>query len=91
MTTSSFIHPAAWFIAVALVLPFLRGTWWRWLTPIPAIAAFITVVTAQQGTYGSIPYLGQYLVLGRVDRLSLVFDTVFAIQAFIGIVYGLHV
>jgi multicomponent Na+:H+ antiporter subunit D len=91
MTTSSFIHPAAWFIAVALVLPFLRGTWWRWLTPIPAIAAFITVVTAEQGTYGYIPYLGQYLVLGRVDRLSLVFANVFAIQAFIGIIYAFHV
>jgi multicomponent Na+:H+ antiporter subunit D len=91
MTTSSFIHPAAWFIAVALVLPFLRGKWWRWLTPIPAIAAFITVVTVQQGTYGYIPYLGQYLVLGRVDRLSLVFANVFAIQAFIGIVYAFHV
>jgi multicomponent Na+:H+ antiporter subunit D len=91
MTTSSFIHPAAWFIAIALVLPFLRGTWWRWLTPIPAIAAFITVVTAEQGTYGYIPYLGQYLVLGRVDRLSLVFANVFAIQAFIGIIYAFHV
>jgi multicomponent Na+:H+ antiporter subunit D len=91
MTISSFIHPAAWFIAIALVLPFLKGTWWRWLMPIPAIAAFITVVTAQQGTYGYIPYLGQYLVLGRVDRLSLVFANVFAIQAFIGIIYGFHV
>jgi multicomponent Na+:H+ antiporter subunit D len=92
MTTSSFIHPAAWFIAIALILPFLKGDrWWRWLTPIPAVAAFITVITIQQGTYGSIPYLGQHLILGRVDRLSIVFANVFAIQAFIGIIYAFHV
>jgi multicomponent Na+:H+ antiporter subunit D len=91
MTTSSFIHPAAWFIALALILPFLKGDrWWRWLTLIPAVAAFITVVTIQQGTYGYIPYLDQHLILGRVDRLSLVFANVFAIQAFIGIIYAFH-
>ena len=90
--TGSFIHPAAWFIGLALILPFLRGGfWWRWLLPIPAIAAFISVVTADHGLYGYIPYLGQFLILGRVDRLSLVFANVFAIQAFIGIIYAFHV
>jgi len=90
--TGSFIHPAAWFIGLALILPFLKGdSWWRWLLPIPAIAAFINVVTADHGLYGYIPYLGQFLILGRVDRLSLVFAHVFAIQAFIGIVYAFHV
>jgi multicomponent Na+:H+ antiporter subunit D len=90
--TGSFIHPAAWFIGLALILPFLGGRlWWRWLLPIPAIAAFINVVTADHGLYGYIPYLGQFLILGRVDRLSLVFAHVFAIQAFIGIIYAFHV
>jgi multicomponent Na+:H+ antiporter subunit D len=61
------------------------------LASIPAIAAFINVVTADHGLYGYIPYLGQFLILGRVYRLSLVFAHVFAIQAFIGIVYAFHV
>ena len=62
--TGSFIHPAAWFIGLALILPFLRGgLWWRWLLPIPAVAAFISIVTVDHGLYGYIPYLGQHLIL----------------------------
>ena len=92
MTTSSFYHPAMGFLALALILPFLRGkSWWRWLLPIPAIAAFVSAVTAEHGIYGVINYLGQPLVLARVDRLSIVFAHVFAIQAFIGIIYAFHV
>jgi len=90
--TTDFLHPAAWFIASALVIPLLKGrTWWRWLLPLPAVGAFAGVVLAKAGTYGVASYLGQTLVLGRVDRLSLVFAHVFAIQAFIGILYSLHV
>ncbi len=90
--TPNFYHPALWFIITAILLPFLKGrTWWRWLLPLPAVAAFVGVILAAPGTYGRVCYLGQTLLLGRVDRLSLVFAHVFAIQAFIGIIYSLHV
>ncbi len=43
------------------------------------------------GTYGVASFLGQELVLGRVDRLSLVFSYVFSLMAFVGMTYALHV
>ena len=45
----------------------------------------------QPGTYGVVRFLGQDLVFGRVDRLSLVFAYVFALMALVGMVYALHV
>jgi multicomponent Na+:H+ antiporter subunit D len=92
MTANSFYHPSLFFIAAALILPFLKGeSWWRWLTPIPAIAAIISVITVKSGMYGEIHYLHQTLLMGRVDTLSKVFAHVFAIQALIGIIYAFHV
>jgi multicomponent Na+:H+ antiporter subunit D len=88
---SQFMHPAAGFIALALVMPFLRSSAWRWLILLPPIAALYSVFTMSQGVFGHLPYLGQDLVLGRVDKLSLVFANVFAIQALVGMIYALHV
>ena len=91
MTTNiPFLHPAWAFIALALALPFLRGGWWRYLLLLPPLIAFWVVVTVPAGTYGVMSYLGQTLLLGRVDRLSKVFGNVFAIQAFIGMLYAFH-
>jgi multicomponent Na+:H+ antiporter subunit D len=90
MTEATFFHPAWPFIAVALALPFLRGHWWRYLLLAPPIIAFWIVVSVPQGTYEIFPYLGQSLVLGRVDALSKLFGNVFAIQAFVGMLFGLN-
>ena len=73
-----------------MALPFLRGDWWRYLLLIPPVIAFWVVVAVPPGTYGVISYLGEPLVLGRVDRLSRVFGNVFAIQAFVGMLYAMH-
>jgi multicomponent Na+:H+ antiporter subunit D len=89
MTETAFFHPAWAFIAVALALPFLRGDWWRYLLLIPPLVAFWVVTSVPAGTYGTIGYLGQTLVLGHVDALSRLFGNVFAIQAFVGMLYGL--
>ena len=88
---SSFIHPSIGFLALALALPFFKGKLWRWLLLIPPIIALYSVFTADQGVYLVIPYLEQQLVLGRVDRLSLVFANIFAIMSLIGMVYSFHV
>src|SRR5207302_10252695 len=45
----------------------------------------------EPGTYGVVRFLGQDLVFGRVDRLSLVLSYVFARLAMIGMIYALHV
>jgi multicomponent Na+:H+ antiporter subunit D len=85
-----FFHPAWAFLALALALPFLKGTWWRFLLLVPPLIAFWAVINMQEGSYGVIPYLGQEMVLGRVDRLSKLFANVFAIQALIGMIYAMH-
>ncbi|MFO7596801.1 MAG: Na(+)/H(+) antiporter subunit D [Desulfocurvibacter africanus] len=105
--SSFFLHPAIGFFALALVLPFLPGrrpskipgfskpgddrSWWRWLLPLPAVLAIVAVFTYEPGNYGGFEYLGLKLQLGRLDRLSLIFANVFAIQALIGFIYAFHV
>ena len=91
MIDSSFVHPALFFIALALLLPFLRGDGWKWLLPVPAILAIYSVVNMQSGTFATVEYLGLKLTFGRVDALSIVFAHVFAIQAMIGFIYAMHV
>ncbi len=54
-------------------------------------AALVAAVLMKPGTYGVVQFLGQEVVFGRVDALSLVFCYVFALMALIGIVYALHV
>ncbi|MEW6442048.1 MAG: Na(+)/H(+) antiporter subunit D [bacterium] len=91
MIDSSFVHPAIFFIVLALVLPLLRGKGWKWLLPVPALLAVWSVLRMQVGTFGPVEYLGLKLTLGRVDSLSLIFANVFAIQAAIGFIYAMHV
>ena len=43
------------------------------------------------GVYGGFHYLGFDIVLGRVDKLSLVFAHVFTLMSILGFLYGLHV
>ncbi|WP_027180465.1 Na(+)/H(+) antiporter subunit D [Maridesulfovibrio bastinii] len=91
MTSTGFLHPAIAFIALALALPFLRGKYWRWMLLIPPILAIFSVLTVTLGNYGMIPYLGNVMLPGRVDKLSLVFANVFAIQSLVGMIYSFHV
>ena len=57
---------------------------------LPAVA-LVDCILMEPGTYGVVRFLGQELVFGRVDRLSLVFSYVFALLALLGMVYALHV
>jgi multicomponent Na+:H+ antiporter subunit D len=88
-----FWHPAFIFLAFALLLLVLRGDWWRYLLPIPALLAIGQVMGLTPGLYTGvdIEYMGFHLVLGRVDQLSIVFAHVFAIQSLIGLIYAMHV
>ena len=87
---TEFVHPALLFIAGALLIPFLTG-WVRkaYLLLVPALA-IAAVAAMAPGTYGEGTFLGQAVVVARVDKLSLVFATVFSIMALIGMVYALH-
>lgn len=88
---TDFVHPAALFILGAVAIPFLPPTIRKaYLLAIPALA-ILAVLTMQPGDYGAARFIGQDILVARVDRLSIVFATVFTIMALIGTVYALHV
>jgi multicomponent Na+:H+ antiporter subunit D len=87
---TDFVHPALLFVPGALLIPFLTG-WVRkaYLLLIPALA-IAAVAAMEPGSYGEGTFLGQAVVVARVDKLSIVFAAVFTIMALIGMVYALH-
>jgi multicomponent Na+:H+ antiporter subunit D len=85
------LHPAALLFIGALVTPLLRGRARQgWLLLIPALVIYV-VFTLVPGEYGVRETIGITLTPMRVDSLSLVFASVFAIVTLIGAIYALHV
>ena len=82
--------PRCCFVPGALLIPFLTG-WVRkaYLLLVPALA-IAAVAAMEPGTYGEGTFLGQAVLVARVDKLSVVFAAVFTIMALIGMVYALH-
>ncbi|MBI5521769.1 MAG: Na(+)/H(+) antiporter subunit D [Desulfarculus sp.] len=91
MAVTEFVHPTIFFVISALLVWALPGKLGRWVPPVAALLAVLSVLTMQQGVHTQLQYLGLTLTVGRVDQLSLVFAHVFAIQAVIGFIYALHV
>jgi multicomponent Na+:H+ antiporter subunit D len=89
--TVDWVHPGLVLILGAWLVPLLRGRAKRVaLVAVPALA-LVDCMVMQPGTYGAVRFIGQDLVFGRVDRLSLVFAYVFALMTVLGMVYALHV
>jgi len=89
--TLEWVHPGLVLIVGAWFLPFLKGRIKRVaMLAVPA-AALVDCLLMTPGTHGVVSFLGQDLVFGRVDRLSVVFSYVFSHMAFLGMVYALHV
>ena len=89
--TLEWVHPGLMLILGAWVLPFLKGRLRDLVMLLLPAAALALCLRMTPGTYGEVSFLGQDLVFGRVDQLSLVFSYVFSIMAFLGMVYALHV
>ena len=88
---TEWVHPALLYIAGAVAIPFLGGRVRQaWLLLIPTLA-ILTVASMAPGTYGTFEFAGREVVMGKVDRLALVFAWVFSIMSLIGMVYALHV
>jgi multicomponent Na+:H+ antiporter subunit D len=85
------VHPALVLIIGAWLVPLLKGTAKRAVMILVPVVALAACLRLEPGIYGVVNFLGQELVFGRVDRLSLVFSYVFAIMTVIGMVYSLHV
>ena len=89
--TLEWVHPGVLLIVGAWALPFLKGRGKRVGMLLLPAAALVVCLRMTPGTYGEVSFLGQNLVFGRVDQLSLIFSYVFSIMAFLGMVYALHV
>jgi multicomponent Na+:H+ antiporter subunit D len=89
--TPEWVHPGLLLIVGAWILPFLKGGAKRALMVLLPAAAVVDCFLIRPGTYGVVRFLGQDLVFGRADQLSLVFSYVFALVALIGMIYSLHV
>ena len=89
--TLEWIHPGLLLILGAWILPLLKGRVKRVAMILVPGSALVGCLVMTTGTYGVVSFLGQELVFGRVDKLSLVFSYVFSIMAFLGMVYALHV
>ncbi len=94
MNLSNFFHPSIGFFAAAMLLLLVKSEnhkVWRWLLPLPPVLAIIAVIfLMKDGVHGVHRYLGLELTFGRVDKLSLVFANIFAIQSLIGMIYAMH-
>ena len=86
-----FLHPAAGFFLLALVLPFFRGRLWRWLLFVPPLFAIVLAFRMKLGSYWALSYVGQDLVLGWVDHLSIFFVVLFSLMTFICTLFAFHV
>jgi len=83
-------------VALILILggalvPLVRGRLRAGFMLILPVAAFAYLLMLPHGAHGQVHFLGQTLVLMRVDRLSLLFGYVFLIAAFLNVIYALHV
>jgi multicomponent Na+:H+ antiporter subunit D len=85
------IPPVIIFVVGALLVPFIpERLKSAWLLLIPVIG-FVNLMYLGEGTHFTIDFLGFHLVLGRVDKLSLLFAYIFHLISFIAILYALHV
>ena len=89
--TVNWVHPALVLIAGAWLVPLARGRTKRLVMIAVPSAALLVCLMLRPGTYGELRVLGQDVVFGKVDQLSLIFSYVFALIALIGIVFALHV
>lgn len=89
--TPDWVHPGVVLILGAWILPFVAGKARRVVMVALPAAVLAQCLLLEPGTYGALRFLGQNLVFGRVDRLSLVFSYGFALLALLGMIYALHV
>jgi len=85
----SWMPPAFIFMIGALLAAVLRGRARQAMLIIIPIAGFINLLNMPEGSAFVLSFLDNEIVLGRVDRLSMVFGYIFVIMAFAGAVFAL--
>jgi len=85
------VPPGLILIVGALIVPLLRGRVKSGFMLLLPVLAFVVLLRMPAGEYWRVGFLGYDLILGRVDRLSMVFGYIFTIISFIGILFALKV
>ena len=85
------LPPATILVLGALPLIFLQGrAKGIWLLVLPVVS-FLNLLAIPVGSHWSFGFLGYEVILGQVDRLSLIFGYIFHIITFIANLYAWHV
>jgi multicomponent Na+:H+ antiporter subunit D len=85
------LSPAWLLLFGAGVAPFLRGrARSAWVVAVP-LGGMIQLALLPAGEFGQVEFLGEQLLLLRVDRWSILFAFVFLIAALVSAIYSLHV
>ncbi|MFH1488067.1 MAG: Na(+)/H(+) antiporter subunit D [Pseudomonadota bacterium] len=85
------LPPPLILIIGALVVPFLRGRLKSGFMLLLPVVVFWTLLQMPEGKYWGLKILEYDVILGRVDRLSMVFGYIFTLITFIGILFALKV
>ncbi len=89
-TNSLLAHPALYFLGASLLVPLVPTRLLKWLLPVPALLAIVSVLTMDAGASGFADYIGMDLTFFRVDALSTIFANVFAVQGLISLIFAMH-
>lgn len=84
------VHPALFFFVAAIALPFLDEMKRKIVLLGAPLLSILPLYYSSKGIHGVVTLMGQELIFGRVDNLSLVFAYIFSVIVFIGMVYGFH-
>src|SRR4030066_407903 len=90
-------HPGFIYLFGALLIPLFRGRLKKAFLLLLPILAFVNLLLISKGVFLTegktwiLPFLGYKLILGQIDRLSIVFAYVFVIASFCMMLYALHI
>ncbi|MBU2648788.1 Na(+)/H(+) antiporter subunit D [bacterium] len=88
----SVVPPVFIYIIGALILPGIRNRRLnQGVALLIPVLAFVNLLQMPFGTYWTVDFLSYRLILGQVDRLSLVFAYIFVIASFISMLYAIHI
>ncbi len=91
MTVIGSLHPAAVFLAGALLAALAGRRYGAAVAVLTPVAGFLNLLALDAGAGWRVDILDYSLDFLRADRLSLLFGYLFHIAAFIGAVFALHV
>jgi multicomponent Na+:H+ antiporter subunit D len=89
--TINALPPALIMILGGLLVPLFKGRARQGLLLLLPVISFINLLQIPVGSHWILPFLSDQVVLGRVDKLSLIFGYIFHLIAFLSAIYALHV